>query len=326
MHANAPPSSSPPRPAKQQPAVVVGARGKVGGTIAGLLRAKSFDPVVAVNRGDDAAASAFCALPPNTPVWLCTTTDALGDALEDVPTDRLDDCIILQNGVVDDELRRAAERHRRRSSSSSSSPLELTRLMLYLRAADPKKDQPWEDGGGRTLVRPGGRHSEHAAAVLPGAAVARDRAEFLRAARDKLAWCCAAWLVSQGSGGLSLGEVVAKGELKEALRALAAEAAPAAMSAAAGEEEDDGGEDCGGVDEEQQERLACADAVLAYCASIPGAVPSRDLALREWRWRNGAVLRAAAAERRLGALPLHAVWCGRAGVGLDGAGARDRRR
>lgn len=312
----------------------MGARGKVGSTITGLLRAKSFDPVVAVNRGDDAASSAWRTLPPKTPVWLCTTTDALGDALEAVPSERLADCIVLQNGVVDDELRRAAERHRRRSSSaaspssSSSSPLgEITRLMLYLRAADPAKDQPWEDGGGRTLVRPGGRHSEHAAAVLPGAAVARDRSEFLRAARDKLAWCCAAWLVSQGSGGLSLGEVVARKELREALRALAAEVADAAMASAAGEEEGDG--EGGGVadEEDEQERLSCADAVLAYCASIPGAVPSRDLALREWRWRNGAVLRAAAAERRLGALPLHAAWCERAGVGLlDGAEARDNRR
>lgn len=322
--ANARPSA-PQSSSKQAPVVVVGARGKVGSTVAGLLKAND-RLVVAINRGDDDddTRAALAVLPPSTPIWVCTTTDALGAALlETMPPDRLADCIVLQNGVVGDELRRAAAVA---TAAAASSPEQRnpTRVMLYLRAADPS-DHPWEDGGGRTIVRPGGKHSEHAADVLPGGArVASSRAEYLRAARDKLAWCCAAWLVSQGSGGgLSLGEVAA-GARGEELRALARELAPFAMAAAASEEGEGDGEGVGfgaaeedeEVEEQQRERDACADAVAAYCASIPGAVPSRALALREWRWRNGAVLRAAA---RLGCeLPLHAAWCERAGVGVGG--------
>ena len=54
-------------------------------------------------------------------------------------------------------------------------------------------------------------------------------------------------------------------------------------------------------------------ALLAYSLSIPEAVPSAEMARREWRWRNGFFVDRAAA---LGvATPLHDEWIRRAGGG-----------
>lgn len=318
------------------PTIVLGARGNVGSTVTSLLQSKGFSThsLVRQRRRQDAAGIAWpdldadgCPLPPvNTPLWVCTTTDGLGDALLSIPEERRRDCIVLQNGVVAEELRAAG-------MQGGDGGGGCTRVVLYLRAGVACDSAAWEDGGGRTLVSPTGAHSEHAAMVLPGARVASaEEGEFRRAARDKLAWACSAWLLSSAGGGgngapLSLGEV-ADGELGQELRALAMELAPAAAAAVAAEEGGDGraAEDAFfRQSSSQEEREACADAVLAYCRSIAGAVPSRELALREWRWRNGAIVAAAAAaaaaeaglfDPPAAALPLHARWCERAGVRL----------
>jgi hypothetical protein len=47
-----------------------------------------------------------------------------------------------------------------------------------------------------------------------------------------------------------------------------------------------------------------------YCLSIPAAVPSRDMALAELRWRNGWFLGRSVT-------PAHAAWLERAGVPLQ---------
>lgn len=47
--------------------------------------------------------------------------------------------------------------------------------------------------------------------------------------------------------------------------------------------------------------------MAAYSLSIPAAVPSRDMALAEFAWRNGWFL----SQRRT---PAHAAWLARAGV------------
>jgi hypothetical protein len=314
-----PPPSNGATTAKR--AIVLGARGKVGSTVTALLNVKGFQASPLVRRGrpsrpfdDNVDADGGPLPPPGAPLWVCTTTDGLGSALLSVPEERRPDCIVLQNGVVTDELRGAG----------MGALGSTTRVVLYLRAgAAAAEGDGWEDGGGRTLVSCSGLHREHAALVLPGARVAETPAEFARAARDKLAWACSAWLLSCGGvvGGekarrpLSLGEV-AEGPLGDDLRALAMELAPAA--AAAVKQENGVAAGGQGMEEEteEEERASCADAVVAYCLSIAAAVPSRELALREWRWRNGAVLRAAEA---LGGarLPMHARWCERAGVRLE---------
>ena len=48
-------------------------------------------------------------------------------------------------------------------------------------------------------------------------------------------------------------------------------------------------------------------AMAAYSLSIPAAVPSRDMALAELRWRNGWFLQRART-------PAHVAWLARAGV------------
>lgn len=47
--------------------------------------------------------------------------------------------------------------------------------------------------------------------------------------------------------------------------------------------------------------------MAAYSLSIPAAVPSRDMALAELRWRNGWFLARART-------PAHVAWLARAGV------------
>lgn len=47
--------------------------------------------------------------------------------------------------------------------------------------------------------------------------------------------------------------------------------------------------------------------MAAYSLSIPAAVPSREMALAELRWRNGWFLRRAHT-------PAHVAWLARAGV------------
>lgn len=64
--------------------------------------------------------------------------------------------------------------------------------------------------------------------------------------------------------------------------------------------------------EEATTKLQDEDAVVAslvsYSLSIAGAVPSRDMALAEFRWRNGAVLGFGGRQK------LHREWLARAGV------------
>lgn len=52
---------------------------------------------------------------------------------------------------------------------------------------------------------------------------------------------------------------------------------------------------------------ATTAAMLGYSLSIPDAVPSKDMALNEFAWRNGAML-------RLGVTDLHMRWLQQAGV------------
>ncbi|KAG2499298.1 hypothetical protein HYH03_002876 [Edaphochlamys debaryana] len=52
---------------------------------------------------------------------------------------------------------------------------------------------------------------------------------------------------------------------------------------------------------------AVVDALVGYSESIAAAVPSKEMALREFAWRNGALL-------RLARTPLHCAWLRRAGV------------
>lgn len=61
-------------------------------------------------------------------------------------------------------------------------------------------------------------------------------------------------------------------------------------------------------------------ALVEYSVSISSAVPSRDMALAEFRWRNGALL-------DMGPTPLHVSWLRRAGVPaelLEGHGVAAR--
>jgi hypothetical protein len=53
-----------------------------------------------------------------------------------------------------------------------------------------------------------------------------------------------------------------------------------------------------------------ADELLAYSLAIREARPSKEMALREWQWRNGWLLAA-------GRTPLHLEWLRRAGVGEE---------
>lgn len=64
----------------------------------------------------------------------------------------------------------------------------------------------------------------------------------------------------------------------------------------------------GSEDERRRRQEEVTSALLSYSLAIAAARPSKDMALREWRWRNGWFLTRART-------PLHAAWLRRAGCG-----------
>lgn len=250
------------------------------------------------------------------PIWVCTTNDALDSVISDtVPQGRRDDLIFIQNGMLLPWLRQHnLERN--------------TQVLLYMAAG--------EDGsvtdGGLTLVHGGGKWAQHAAAVLAaGGVTCRVESEwgaYCDAAAAKLLWSCIFWVMSDALAK-TVGEVASEdaadvdalvGELlplvdahlppgspcsgqgadtRDEPRALRRRGSGAPTTPRQQQEEDEEGW-------QQQRRQRVTAALLSYSLAISSARPSKQMALREWRWRNGWLL----GQRRT---PLHVAWLRRVG-------------
>jgi ketopantoate reductase len=204
--------------------------------------------------------------PPGQPIVLAVPNDALADVVARVPEARRPDLVFVQNGVLGRWLREHG--------------LDAcTRGLLYF--AVPRRGAPIEPGGTSVFNGPhaGRMVAWFAAMALPAAAVARD--VFAAAALEKTIWNTAFGLLCERFA-CPVGQVVERHG--DALAALASELAAVGRAAA-------------GVD---LEPAALTERLASYARSIPdyrGAV-------KDWPWRNGWFV-AAAAEHDVAA-PVHA--------------------
>lgn len=204
--------------------------------------------------------------PSGTPIVVAVDNDSLDAALARVPARRRPDLAFVQNGVLEPWL----ERHGLQDS---------TRALLYF--AVPRRGAPIEPGGTSVLTGP---HADSLAAWLramdlPAAVV--PRAAFTAAMLEKLIWNCAFGLLCERFA-CTVGEVLERHD--DTLVALVREFAAVGRAAL-------------GVDLEPGPLLERLRAYSRAIASYRGAV-------KDWSWRNGWFVAAAAAHGM--ATPVHA--------------------
>jgi hypothetical protein len=222
-------------------------------------------------------------LPPG-PIAICSTNDSLDRAIDLVPSDRHNDLVFFQNGMLVDLLQQRGLQH-------------ATQVLLYVSAAE---DGHFVDGL-QTSVH--GMWAETLSAVFAAGGVrcraVGDRGEFDALMIQKLLWGCTFWLLSAALGSVTVGEIATKHE-KE-VEALVAELLPVAQryirTKTNAEPRPVAALQAGEI----------AAALNAYSLSIPRSVPSVAMAIAEFRWRNGWFLAQEVS-------PLHVEWLRQAGV------------
>lgn len=248
------------------PPLIVIGRGRIGSLFESLAR-EADQPCLALGRAD--LPGPLDQEARGEPLLVCTRNDDLEGLLAYVHPARRADLIFVQNGILGPWL---AERGLG----------DCTRGLLYV--AVPKVGAPPEPGGESLLWGP---HAERIAALLRGGGIAAratpDEGELNRATAYKFCWNAIFGLLGSVTG-LAVGPL-AEGQA-EALRALCAEMAPVLETGL-------------GVTLDAADMARHA---LAYAAQIP----AYKATLKEWRWRNGWLVQAAAAQGR--ALPLHEGW------------------
>lgn len=196
--------------------------------------------------------------PAGAPIVVATGADDLGDVLARTPAHRRPDLVFVQNGMIDPWL---AERGLQANG----------RALLYF--AVPRRGAAIEPGGTTVLT---GRHADalaawFAAMDLPAAVV--PRGEFTAAALEKLIWNAAFGLLSERFT-CPVGQVVE--QHRDVLAALVAELAAVGRAAL--------GADLG---------PGLLDRLCRYSL----AIPTYRGAVKDWPWRNGWFVAAAAAHR-----------------------------
>ncbi|KAI7840115.1 hypothetical protein COHA_006156 [Chlorella ohadii] len=207
--------------------------------------------------------------------------------IAECPPARRPDLVFCQNGMLLPLL----DQHGLASNTAA---------LLYLSAA---ADGSYTDGR-QTVVC--GRWAGSVAALLHRGCVqcrVVERGEFQALMIEKLLWASIYWLLSAGLNGLPVG-AIAQQHGDDAAE-LAAELLPLAQRYVL----DSGRRQ--GLGELQQVEALTADRVAAsmasYSLSIPAAVPSRDMALAEFAWRNSWFI----SQQRT---PAHVAWLARAGL------------
>lgn len=202
---------------------------------------------------------------PGRPILVATSNDALDAVLARVPAARRPDLVFVQNGMIDPWL-------------AEHGLQACTRALLYFAVA--RRGAPIEPGGTSLLTGP------HAAALvdwlrameIPAEELARP--EFAAAMFEKLIWNSAFGLLCERFA-CPVGQVVA--DHGDPLAALVGELAAVARAA---------GVELG--------LRALLERLIAYSR----AIPTYRGAVKDWPWRNGWFVRAAA-ESGI-ATPVHA--------------------
>lgn len=251
--------------------VTIVGRGRVGTTIGKMCESLGVRHAF-VTRG-------MASFPPSGPIYVATHASDLDDVLALVPTDRANDLVLLQGGLLRDDFLQ------RRGLAGVA-----TQVALYMSASG---DGTARDGGGGTCAC-GPRAADVRELLTRGgdvrcAVVNED--DFRVASVGKLCWTSAFWLLCRSVAAerglpraLTVGEVVDSERGAAAVRTLVRElldCAEASGELRRGREEAD---DTAG---DETRREATTRAMFEYSRSIPSAVPSLEMALREGGFRNG---------------------------------------
>lgn len=243
--------------------VTIVGRGRVGTTIGKMCESLGVRHAF-VTRGT-------VSFPPSGPIYVATHASDLDDVLALVPTDRARDLVLLQGGLLRDDFLQ------RRGLAGVA-----TQVALYMSASG---DGTARDGGGGTCAC-GPRAADVRELLTRGgnvrcAVVNED--DFRVASVGKLCWTSAFWLLCRSVAAerglpraLTVGEVVDSEHGAAAVRTLARELLDCAE--ASGELDDTAGDEA---------REAMTRAMFEYSRSIPSAVPSLEMALKEGGFRNG---------------------------------------
>mmetsp|Transcript_37984 Transcript_37984/g.96101 ORF Transcript_37984/g.96101 Transcript_37984/m.96101 type:complete len:350 (+) Transcript_37984:222-1271(+) len=264
-------------------AAVVGP-GRVGRALASFGAAHFQAPSRLIGRGEQVPDDH------QGPIFVATQNDALEDVILQTPRNVRANLVFVQNGYFQPVL-------------AEYNLTDNTQLLLYMSASE---DGETVDGKQSVVC---GRWAEETAAVLRAGGVAcrvAEPREFALRQATKLLWSAIFWVVCRAHSSAPVGEVARhhRGEVAE----LAAELLPLALALfhrqpdASAELSSDAG-----VPTDAPPAEAVTADLCEYSLSIPRAVPSWDMAVAEFRWRNGALLGCAAT-------PLHVEWLRRAGV------------
>jgi len=264
-----------------QPVIVVGSEGRIGHLICSMTDGP-WHPM-GVTRTSDPARLATPLEGPAAPIVVCTRNDDLDTVVDYVHESRWPDLVFVQNGAVRPWLMS------RGLESGPSAPWpghEPDRGVLWV--AVPKRGDTPVPGGasvfsgkwGPTLAEMLDFHGVDARAV--------DRVELAREEAVKLAWICATGVLGSATG-LGVGGIDAHhaDDLESLVRELFT-----VLCISPGLDID-------------------ADALVARVQAYSAQIPHFPARLKEWKWRNGAVLRTAQAAE-LGT-PVHDEWLDRAG-------------
>lgn len=229
-------------------------------------------------------------LPP-CPLLVCTTNDALESIIRQTPTPRLKDLVFLQNGMLLPLLTQYGLQSN-------------TQALMYLSALE---DGTFTDGK-RTVVT--GRWAAAVCGLFnQGALTCHEVSgqEYLPLMVEKLLWSSIFWLLSDGLGGKSVGDLATCHS--ENVKSLAEELCPVAQNYLLSlytEDQQQLKKRIGQSKEADSPLLhmdvaTVTQALLDYSLSIAAAVPSKHMAVAEFRWRNGWFL----AQMKT---PLHEQW------------------
>ena len=235
---------------------VVGPQGRVGAALAeAAARTPGVRAVAGVLRGQ-----AVPGAPGSGPVLVATHAGDLGEVIRQTPPTRRRDLVFLQNGAVAPVLAEAGLR-------------DNTQALLYLSAGASGDDGPLVDGG-QTVVR-AGIWAEAMRRILGEAGVTAgvlDEQPYAERSLEKLLWASIFWLGSAAEGGAPVGALPwnAEGAPRAPLEALVAELILV------------GWKPLGLL--RQPEVGPVVARLLAYTRSIDAAVPSVDMAVREFEY------------------------------------------
>lgn len=224
-----------------------------------LVTANTQQTAAVIKRGDAVPADV------QGPVLICTTCDSVPDVYSGLPRSRKTDAVFMSNGML---LRFFAQ----------NQVEDCTQVLLYMSATD----EGTLTDGGQTAVT--GKWAPEVQHFLLGSGVrcgVLDRGAYTARMLEKLLWSSVLWLVCHVHGGVSVGEALERHredivqlvyELYPTAQVYALEAVPEYM------------EHYMNNPSTVEDVL---DSLLSYSETVREAVPSVEMARKEFSWRNG---------------------------------------